>query len=1305
MLKRSSKPTNDSVSKLSGREKESVPGVKNPSFDDVALSRSAVDSLWNSILMIDREGRVSSVFTGDGIPDRDEFTGRSPEELFGSEIGALHRSMIEKALTGEDVNFNWTVIDTNGVHEYKTELHPVSGPDNEISQLLALTSNPFSTEDRLERIVKSRSSFHLLTSLADVGIWSIDAETHALEWSDRLYEIYDLDPGEPTPTLQEHSAYMSKADFNNLMTQIRFAFETGERTAAYYTIHTKKGHIRNLFSRGQVERDKSDNIVRLFGITQDITEVRRLEAERNQCNIFLDELIEQSPTGIQILTPKGDCVRVNQTFKELWGLDDLDFDGYNIFDDPQLNALQITDLVRKAAKGKAVLLPPILYNAAETFGKGNFNWIQGTVGPIYDDKGVLKNLVITQLNISGQQGAEAALRRNEQQFQGLFENSGDAILIFNESDECLLDDINPVGVKMFGYERAELVGRSLRILHDSDERYLTFVEILKTNSLEGTFKQTEWPLLTKSGEYVETEIIASALPSTQRLAFIRDITERKRAEHALWESENRFRKLFEHMNEMVALYELVLDDKGETIDYRILDINASFQRLFNLRRADVVGKLISGLEDKEIANYLLEYVSVGESTQASTFDTYNETLDKYLTVSVSPLGPNRFATIIWDITELVLSVRQVQENEKLLRESQRIGKLGNWTFHLQPEEHMFWSDEMYRIYGLDPSQSPPSAEGVYKYIHPDDHQLFRINTKRQRHSNEREIVFTYRLVTANGEIKHVRHIATPVQDESGKLVASFGILQDITEQVIAFEQLRQRETDLREAQRLAKVANWTYPTDGRPMRISDEMYRIFELEPGEFSAHYRDLLRNVYPDDRHIVVSVFQEKLPIHADRTLEYRLRFENDRIKYVRQVIHAERDVYNRVIGYFGTIQDITEEKNSEQERRILEAKMQQAQKLESLGVLAGGIAHDFNNILMAILGNADLALSNLPKDTEARENVERILAASNQAADLTQQMLAYSGKGKYLISVFSLSTLVEEMKHILDVSISKNTTLKFELNGSLPSIKADVNQLRQIVMNLVVNAAEALDGEVGDVVVKTSSGYFNTSQLKSSYTDRELPAGTYVILEVSDTGIGMNEETRKKLFDPFFTTKFTGRGLGLAAVLGIVRGHNASITVYSEPGQGTTFRVYFPASEDEAVVTERAESAPTKWKGSGTVLIADDELVVRNVARQMLEFFGLDVVEAKDGLQAIKILEDPDQKIDCILLDLTMPNLDGEGVLQAMAEKNIKTPVILSSGYSEQAVAERMTGQEPVQFIQKPYQLDSLRDVLSSIFTGES
>ena len=402
-------------------------------------------------------------------------------------------------------------------------------------------------------------------------------------------------------------------------------------------------------------------------------------------------------------------------------------------------------------------------------------------------------------------------------------------------------------------------------------------------------------------------------------------------------------------------------------------------------------------------------------------------------------------------------------------------------------------------------------------------------------------------------------------------------------------------------------------------------------------------------------------------------------------------------RVVGASKIARDITDRKRAEEQQRRLEEQLQQAQKLESLGVLAGGIAHDFNNLLVGILGNAELVLDGMPANVPQRQAVERIRRSANRAADLTRQMLAYSGRGRFLVEPLDLSARVREMSELLNSSMSKSVRVQKDLAEDLPRIEADAAQLSQVIMNLITNASEAIGDDGGTVVLRTGVVDVDATYLAGAIVGADAPSGKYAYFEVCDSGCGMDEETIARIFEPFFTTKFTGRGLGLAAVLGIVRGHHGAIRVESRPQRGTTVRVLFPVAGETAHTHASYPHGPLQPNGAGTVLVVDDEEDVRSVARHVLEQAGFAVLLAEDGRVAQDVFRRHADDIDVVLLDLTMPHAGGEVTLEEIRRVRHDVAVVISSGYTAEDVSQRFTGTQLSGFLQKPYTAAALTGIV--------
>jgi len=392
-----------------------------------------------------------------------------------------------------------------------------------------------------------------------------------------------------------------------------------------------------------------------------------------------------------------------------------------------------------------------------------------------------------------------------------------------------------------------------------------------------------------------------------------------------------------------------------------------------------------------------------------------------------------------------------------------------------------------------------------------------------------------------------------------------------------------------------------------------------------------------------------------------------------------------------------DDTGRRRAEEERLVFERRMQQTQKLESLGVLAGGIAHDFNNLLMVILGNADLALSKSSVESPVRGFIMNIDLAAQRAADLANQMLAYSGKGRFFIEPINLSRLVEETGHLLASVISRHATVRYQFAGDLPPVLADATQLRQVVMNLITNASDAIADRAGVITIATGVVEIGPPGSAPWKTGPPLPQGVYASIEVSDTGCGMDEATQARIFDPFFSTKKTGRGLGLASVLGIVRGHVGEIRVSSTPGRGTTFTVLLPTmsggtSSADVAAANPAPGRPDTGKRR-TILLVEDEELVRQTTQVILEDCGFTVLTAADGAAGVEVFRSQGARLSAVVLDMNMPRMDGAAACREMHRIAPGVPVILTSGLDKQDAVSEFTGAGLAGFLQKPYRMKAL------------
>jgi len=393
--------------------------------------------------------------------------------------------------------------------------------------------------------------------------------------------------------------------------------------------------------------------------------------------------------------------------------------------------------------------------------------------------------------------------------------------------------------------------------------------------------------------------------------------------------------------------------------------------------------------------------------------------------------------------------------------------------------------------------------------------------------------------------------------------------------------------------------------------------------------------------------------------------------------------------------------ERRQAEEEKLLLEQQFQQAQKLESLGVMAGGIAHDFNNILAIIMGSCSLITMD---PNNAKEFIRHIETAAERAAAFCRQMMAYAGKASLARAQVNTWTLVDEMVTMLKITTQQNVVIKADLAADIPFIMGDASQLRQVVMNLIINAAEAISEAEGEIDIKLTKAEIKADQPEKDHLGLIIPAGRYILFEVIDNGCGMDEQIRRKIFEPFYTTKFSGRGLGMSAVLGIIKAHKGALQLESHPGQGTTFRVYLPVQLSNSEQEETHQKAlSAAWRGSGTILLAEDEELVKSIAITLLQKLGFTVLDAANGKEALEMYKQNAADISLVITDMGMPVMNGYELFYKLKQLNQQLPIIIASGFGEGEICSKIPREEIAGLINKPYDFEHLREVLRGVVEG--
>jgi two-component system cell cycle sensor histidine kinase/response regulator CckA len=539
-------------------------------------------------------------------------------------------------------------------------------------------------------------------------------------------------------------------------------------------------------------------------------------------------------------------------------------------------------------------------------------------------------------------------------------------------------------------------------------------------------------------------------------------------------------------------------------------------------------------------------------------------------------------------------------------------------------------------------------------------------------------------------------------DRGGGLLISFRDVTGEKHRQAASRETEERYENEEELSRLAAIVDasddaiMSLALDGTVLTWNGGAEQIYGYSAQEMIGRNMSLIdsRGGSREEREQILESVKRGESFRNFQTSRIR---KDGRLIWISVTASPIRGRSGEVVAISSTVREITE-------IRALEEQLRQAAKLESLGVLAGGIAHDFNNLLVGILGNASLVKDLLPPSSAARPMLDGVINAGERAAELTRQLLAYSGKGKFVIQPVDISGLVRDMTKLAQASIPKSVALQLRLAPSLPLVVADLAQLQQLIMNLVINAAEAIGDNPGSATVTTGEQQIAEGETAGTTVGADpVTPGTYVFFEVADTGSGMDEATVARIFDPFFTTKFTGRGLGLSAALGIVRGHQGYIQVTSSPGRGSTFRVLLPAGRENAAL-EPVQERKEDLTGSGVILLVDDEDLVRGAAAAMLEYLGYTVLEAANGEEAIELFQRNLSRIILVIVDLSMPVLNGEECLRRLKSIKPHVPVLLSSGFSETGAARRFQAAGVATYLQKPYNTQHLAERVKAALRSE-
>jgi PAS domain S-box-containing protein len=899
-------------------------------------------------------------------------------------------------------------------------------------------------------------------------------------------------------------------------------------------------------------------------------------------------------------------------------------------------------------------------------------------------------MVGTVQDITERKQAEEALARLLKQTELILNTAGEGI--YGLDLEGRTTFVNPAAARMLGWEPDELLRKSMHeTLHHSRPDgspypraecpiHQAFVDARVHHA------ETEY-FWTKDGTSFPVEYIATPIRDEQgklsgAVVTFNDITERKQAEEALRDSEERYRLLFEGNPQPMWVYDL------ETLSF--LAVNEAAVQHYGYSREEFLALTIEEIrptEDIPALHNVLETLSKRNGSGTRKYRWKHQKKDgTVIDVEITShelafAGRPARLVLASDVTDRLRQEAQRRRAEEALRKSQQ-----NYKALVNSLEGIVWesdaafqftfvSKQAERLLGYPIERWLTDPLFWKDHIHTEDRD-WAVEYSRKATSEKRDHALEYRMMAADGRPVWFRDMVTVVVDD-GRAAKRRGVMVDITTRKQAEEELNMLAQAIRSTSDCVSITDM----EDNILFVNNAFLKTYGYEEAELIGKNIDVVRSTNNPSE-----VVEEILPATLrggwqGELLNRRKSGGEFPIFLSTSIVRGE---HGEPLALIGVARDIGE-------RKLLEEQLRQAQKMEAVGRLAGGIAHDFNNLLTAILGYSDLVLSQITEADPLQRDVEEIRRAGLRASSLTRQLLAYSRRQMLQPEVLELNSVVANMDKMLRRVIGENIKFVTLLQSALGPVKADPGQIEQVILNLVINARDAMPSG-GKLIIETKNVELDrTYPMQRSF----LPPGHYVMLVVTDTGVGMGPETKSQIFEPFFTTKEIGKGtgLGLSTVYGIVKQSGGDISVYSEPGKGTAFKIYLPRVERAAQKQRGIAAVPKPGGGSETILLVEDEDAVRHLARDVLQQRGYSVLEAAEGEEALRISETHQGAIQLILTDVVMPGMNGRELASRVASRHAGIKILYMSGYTDESIVHHGILAPGADFLSKPFTPDIL------------
>ena len=1129
------------------------------------------------------------------------------------------------------------------------------------------------------------SESRLITAqhIARMGDFTWDVETGQVTWSDGLFELLGYDRSEAIDYARVNAEIRHPDDLERVTQWLTDSIASGrtELPAHEYRVIRKDGETIHIGTQGVIQREEGKS-PRVFATVQDITERKLAEEALRTSEQRLRSFINNSPDTIYIY----DLVN-----RELIYLNRDEFCGYSreevTGNHSVLSAVHPDDLESVRRQWESLRQAPGDEVDASEYRlqtkSGEWDWIRDRRTIISRDaEGAPAEILVTLSVITERRHAEEALRESEAKMRSIFRAAPIGIGVVSDR---LIHEVNQRFCAIVGYARDELIGQGARMVYASDEDY-EYVGERKYDQIEkwGT-GSVETRMRRKDGEIIDVLLRSTPLDPTDLSAGVTftvlDITERRHAEEALREERNRAQRYLDTAGVIL----LALDAEGV-----VTLINRKGSEVLGYDQAEIVGK--SWFDNFLPAAQRDRVRAVFDGVMAGDLESF----ERYENAVINSAGEERI--IAWyntmlrddagnpvgifssgeDITERKQAELALRESEERLRLAISAANQGLYDYNVQTGETRI-NDEYALMLGYEPGELEETNAAWIGRLHPDDRAPTTRAYQDYLSGKIPEYRVEYRQRAKSGDWVWVLSVGKIAEsDAGGEPLRMLGTHTNITE--------RKRADAERERLILAieQVAEIVVITDiaGAIQYVNPAFERVTGYTSEEAVGQTHGFLESGKQDD------AFYRDLWDTLGRGETWNERFVNRRkdgtLYTVVAVISPVRDASGKTVNYVAVERDITEEIK-------LEEQLRQAQKMEAVGRLAGGVAHDFNNMLQAILGYTGLALDQVDPAEQLHADLREVEKAARRSADLTRQLLAFARRQTVSPKVLDLNESVAGMLKMLRRLIGEDIDLAWLPGAGLWQVRIDPSQIDQILANLCVNARDAIAG-VGEVSIETENVH-----LDRKYCDEHVDSvpGDYVQLTVSDTGRGMDRETLAHVFEPFFTTKGPGEGtgMGLSTVYGIVRQNRGSVTIYSEPGLGTTFKIYLPRHVDKAELLDSTVPASPDARGHETVLLVEDEESILILGRRMLEELGYRVLTAWTPGEAIALAEEHAGEIHLLMTDVVMPEMNGRDLARKLLSLYPDLKRLFMSGYTADVIAHRGVLDEGVHFLQKPFTMAGL------------